>query len=105
MVITNTTSEQVRAMLHDGAELALIDVREEGVFAAGGHPFFPNSVPLSRLELMIGELVPRKSARVVILDGGEEGLAERAATKLAQMGYRSLAIMAGGARAWAAAGF
>src|SRR5207248_1798974 len=58
-----------------------------------------------RLELMIGELVPRKSARVIILDGGEEALADRAAAKLAQMGYRTLAIMAGGARAWAAGGF
>src|SRR5437764_5513498 len=99
------TPAEVRAMLHDGTEIALLDVREEGVFSEAGHPFFANSVPLSRLELMIGEPVPRKSARVVILDGGEEGLAERAAAKLAQMGYRTLAIMAGGARAWAAAGF
>jgi rhodanese-related sulfurtransferase len=94
----------VRAMLRDGAEMVLIDVREEGVFSEEGHPFFANSVPLSRLELMIGELVPRRSARVVVHDGGEEGLAERAAARLAQMGYRDLAIMAGGARAWAASG-
>src|SRR5260370_25629527 len=104
MTITSVLPADVRAMLHDGAEIALIDVREEGVFAEEGHPFFANSVPLSRLELMIGELVPRKTARVVILDGGEEGLAERAAATLAQMGYRTLAIMAGGAPAPAAAG-
>jgi len=95
----------VRAMLRDGAEMALIDVREEGVFSEEGHPFFANSVPLSRLELMIRELVPRKAARIVVHDGGDEGLADRAAAKLALMGYRALAIMAGGARAWAAAGF
>src|ERR1700693_6065572 len=87
----------VRAMLKDGGEIALFDVREEGVFAEEGHPFFANSVPLSRLELMIRDLVPRKSARIVVHDGGPgaldgEGLAERAAGKLAQMGYRNLAI-------------
>jgi len=103
--IASVSPAEVRALLGDGAEMALIDVREEGVFSEEGHPFFANSVPLSRLELMIGELVPRNLARIVIHDGGQEGLAERAAAKLAQMGYRSLAMMAGGSRAWAAAGF
>jgi rhodanese-related sulfurtransferase len=110
MTITSVSPQEVRAMLRDGAEMALIDVREEGVFAEEGHPFFANSVPLSRLELMIRDLVPRASARIVVHDGGPgaldgEGLAERAGGRLAQMGYRNLAIMAGGTRAWAAAGF
>ena len=43
-----------------------------------GHPFFACSAPLSRLELMIGDLVPRKDVPVVVLDGGNEGLAEKA---------------------------
>jgi rhodanese-related sulfurtransferase len=85
--------------------MALIDVREEGVFSEEGHPLFANSVPLSRLELMIRDLVPRMSARIVVLDGGDEDLAERAAARLAEMGYPDVAVMAGGARAWAAAGF
>jgi rhodanese-related sulfurtransferase len=100
---------EVKRMLRDGREMALLDVREEGVFSEAGHPFFANSVPLSRLELMIGNLVPRKQTRIVVHDGGpgapDEGLAERAAAKLALMGYRDVAIMAGGSRAWAAAGF
>src|SRR3954471_12488427 len=97
--------QEVRAMLRDGGEMALLDVREEGVFSEQGHPFFANSLPLSRLELMIRDLVPRKLTRIVVHDGGEEGLADRAATKLALMGYRDIAVMAGGSRAWAAAGF
>jgi rhodanese-related sulfurtransferase len=110
MTIASVSPEEVRAMLRDGAEIALIDVREEGVFSEEGHPFFANSVPLSRLELMIGELVPRKSTRVVVLDGGagsadDADLAERAAAKLAAMGYGNPRVMAGGARGWAAAGF
>jgi rhodanese-related sulfurtransferase len=97
--------EQVRAQLRDSGEMALLDVREEGVFSEEGHPFFANSVPLSRLELMIRDLVPRPLARIVVHDGGAEGLAERAASRLALMGYRHVAVMAGGSRAWAAAGF
>jgi rhodanese-related sulfurtransferase len=96
---------EVRAMLQGGGELALLDVREEGVFSEEGHPFFANSVPLSRLELLIRELVPRITTHLVVLDGGDEGLAERAAARLKQMGYRHVAVMAGGTRAWAAAGF
>jgi rhodanese-related sulfurtransferase len=95
----------VRAMLQDGGEMALFDVREEGVFSEAGHPFFANSLPLSRLELMVRELVPRPSTRIVVHDGGTEALAERAAARLAHMGYQNVAVMTGGAPAWAAAGY
>jgi rhodanese-related sulfurtransferase len=97
--------EEVKAMLRDGGEIALIDVREEGVFSEDGHPFFAHSVPLSRLELMIRDLVPRRGTRLVVLDGGDEGLAGRAAAKLDRMGYDNVAVMKGGSKAWAAAGF
>src|SRR5712671_5917831 len=108
--IAAVSPEEVRAMLRDGAEMALLDVREEGVFSEEGHPFFANSLPLSRLELMIRDLVPRQLSRIVVYDGGPgefdaEGLADRAAAKLSVMGYRNLAVMAGGARAWAGAGY
>ena len=97
--------QEVRAMLGDGGEMALLDVREEGVFSDRGHPFFANSVPLSRLELLIRDRVPRTGTRIVVTDGGDEGLAERAAATLSSMGYRDVAVMAGGARGWAAAGY
>src|ERR1700720_4113502 len=57
---------EVRAMLGDGGEMALLDVREEGVFSEQGHPFFANTVPLSRLELMIRDLGPRLSTPIVV---------------------------------------
>ena len=99
------SAEDARAMLRDGSEIALLDVREEGVFSEDGHPFFANSVPLSRLELLIRDLVPRQLTRIVVYDGGDENLANRAAAKLTRMGYRDVAVMAGGARGWAAAGY
>jgi rhodanese-related sulfurtransferase len=93
----------LRAMIVDGAELALLDVREQGVFGRG-HLLFASCVPLSRLELVIDDLVPRRSVRTVLCDGGD-GLAERAARRLAELGYGDVACLEGGVEAWRAAGF
>jgi rhodanese-related sulfurtransferase len=101
--IPRVSPREVRAMLRDGGEIAFLDVREEGVFANSGHPFFAHSIPLSRIELRIGTLVPRAATRIVLYDG-EDGLAVRAAAVLARLGYRDVAIMAGGAGAWQADG-
>jgi len=84
-------------------EFALLDVREQGVHYQG-HPFFACSLPLSRLELMVDDLVPRRSVPVVLLDDGDEALAARAALKLAALGYTDVAILEGGCAAWQAAG-
>jgi rhodanese-related sulfurtransferase len=96
--------EAVRTMLDDGGELAFLDLREEMVFSDEGHPFFACSLPLSRLELLVRDLVPRRGTRIVLYDG-EDGLSDRAAAKLAQIGYRDVAVMAGGAKGWEAAGY
>ena len=50
----------VSAMLDDGRELALIDVREELTFSQN-HLLWARNVPLSRLELRFARLVPRKA--------------------------------------------
>jgi rhodanese-related sulfurtransferase/predicted metal-dependent enzyme (double-stranded beta helix superfamily) len=85
-----------------GAELAVLDVREEGVHARG-HLFLATSAPLSSLELRIGRLVPRRAARIVLVDD-DENLAQRAACMLRRLGYRDLHVLAGGNAAWQAAG-
>jgi len=97
------TPEALRAALLAREELALLDVREQGVHYRG-HPFFACSLPLSRLELRAGDLVPRKGAPIVLLDGGGEGLAERAAHKLGALGYSRIDILEGGCAAWQASG-
>ena len=84
-------------------ELALLDAREQGVHYRG-HPFFACAAPLSRLELLIDDLVPRRSAPVVFLDGGKEGLAEQAAGRLEALGYGDVSVLEGGCAAWQAAG-
>src|SRR5687768_602239 len=80
------SARRVSELLAGGGELALLDVREQGVHYRG-HPFYACSAPLSRLELIIDDLVPRRSAHIVVLDGGEDGLADRAARKLRELHY------------------
>ena len=80
------SAKRVSERLAQPGELALLDVREQGVHYRG-HPFYACSAPLSRLELMIGDLVPRKSVPIVVLDGGNEGLAEKSLAKLHQLQY------------------
>ncbi len=90
--------------LHDGAEVALIDVREAGEFGEG-HLFFAAPVPYSQLELDIGRLVPRLGTRLVVHDDGTDALATRAIERLEAMGYSNVHLFQGGTRAWAAAGY
>jgi rhodanese-related sulfurtransferase len=97
------TPAQLRERLLAREELALLDVREQGVHYQG-HPFFACALPLSRLELLVRDLLPRRSAPLVLLDGGGEGLAERAAAKLKDFGYTDIDILEGGCAAWKATG-
>src|SRR5438477_2574812 len=87
----------LKRMLGDGAELALIDVREELIFSRG-HLLLARSLPLSRLELKIARLVPRRGTRIVLCDDAD-GLAERAADVLVRGGYRDVCVLAGGVAA------
>jgi rhodanese-related sulfurtransferase len=101
--VTRIGAQALRAMLLDGAELALLDVREERIFSEN-HLLFARSLPLSRLELRMARLVPRKSTRIVLVDDAD-GLAERAATVLQHAAHTSLHMLDGGNAAWEAAGY
>lgn len=97
------SARRVSELLAGSGELALLDVREQGVHYRG-HPFFACSAPLSRLELLIRDLVPRRTVPVVVLDGGDEGLAGKAEEKLKQLGYTDVSILEGGCTGWKRAG-
>jgi len=102
--VQQITPQRVAELLAGPGELALLDVREQGVHYRG-HPFFACSAPLSRLELVIGDLVPRRTAPVVLLDDGKEGLAEQAENKLKELHYSDVSVMSGGTGGWKAAGY
>ena len=89
---------ELQRRLASHGELALLDVREQGVHYRG-HPFYASSAPLSRLEMVISDLVPRRSAPIVVFDAGE-GLAQKAAARLAMLGYTAVQILEGGCDAW-----
>ncbi len=95
--------EELHARLLGEDELALLDLREQGAFGER-HLLYASCLPLSRLELRVGRLVPRRSVPVVLCDGGE-GLAERGAARLAALGYADVRVFAGGVPAWEAAGY
>lgn len=93
----------LKAMIRDENELALLDVREPGQFGAD-HMLHAVPCPYSILETRVLSLVPRKSVRMVLIDAGD-GTAQKAARRLAGMGYTGMSILEGGNAAWAAAGF
>ncbi len=96
-------AEALKSMIGDGEELALLDVRENGEFGLG-HLLFANSMPYSMLEAEIDARVPRRGARIVLADGGD-GIAARAAVRLAAAGYGDVQYLEGGVDAWAKAGY
>ena len=96
------TPAEIRRRLIARQEIALLDLREEDVFAQA-HPLFAASLPLSRLEFEILDRVPRRATPVVLYDDGD-GLAERGKRILDALGYRAVSLLEGGITAWRAAG-
>ena len=79
-------SHTLKQWLHDGGEIALLDVREHGQYGES-HLFYAAPVPYSRLEIDIVRLAPRRGVRVVVYDnGGDDDTAARAARALAALG-------------------
>src|SRR5215470_8287679 len=100
---TPIAAEKLRAMLDDGGELAILDVREELIFSES-HLLHARSAPLSRLELRVPGLVPRRGTRIVLVDDGD-GLVQRAATILADHGYDNVSILVDGIAGWRRDGY
>ena len=98
------TPEDLNAALRDGEELALIDVREQGVFF-DSHLFWAVCIPMSRLELHVQDLVPRAGTRIILCDDGRSSLAEEAIAVLATLGYSNVRMLEGGTSAWGDAGY
>lgn len=92
----------LRGWLADGAELALLDAREEGEFGAS-HLFWAVPCPFSQREIRARALLPRKSVRLVCIDDGR-GVAEALAAWLIADGCTDVSVLDGGTRAWAIAG-
>lgn len=96
-------AQTLKSWLHDGAEIALFDVREHGQYGES-HLFYGITLPYSRLELDVQRLAPRKQVRTVVYDDGH-GVAQAAAQRLEDLGYSNVHVLDGGTAAWQAAGY
>lgn len=96
------TPTELRRRWRANDEVALLDVREEGPYSLS-HPFFAVSLPLSQIELRILDLIPRRTAPVVVYDGGE-GYAERAVPRIRALGYGDVSVLGGGLSGYARVG-
>lgn len=94
----------LKQWLHDGQEVAVLDVREHGQYGEE-HLFYIVSVPYSKLEIEVDRLVPRKNVRMVLV-GDEDGtLSRKALQRLHTLGYQNVHILDGGMSAWKKAGY
>lgn len=91
---------EARRRMAEGA--ILIDVREDGEWEAG-HARGAIHIGKGVIERDIEQKIPDARAEIILYCGGGFRSA-LAASSLQKMGYRNVASMAGGWRAWEAAG-
>ena len=99
--VTEISPEEAAKKLQN-KEAVIVDVREKDEWDEG---HLPHAIHLSRgmLELDIEEKVPDPNA-VIICHCGGGGRSALAAESLRKMGYKNVQSMAGGLKAWKAAG-
>src|SRR6202045_4469285 len=100
--ITEIPPEEAATKLQTG-EAVIVDVRDKDEWE---EEHIPDAINLSRgtIELEIEEEVPDSNA-VIITHCGGGGRSALAAESLQKMGYKNVRSMAGGLKAWKAAGF
>lgn len=100
--MTRICVDDLRSLFQGRDEFAVIDPREEGMFTRG-HLLGASNLPLSRLDILIGEAVPHRTTRIVLTDD-QAGAADRAEQVLAGLGYLDITYLSGGIAAWQASG-
>lgn len=96
------SAQTLRSWLYDGAELALLDVREPGQMILA-HILFSAPLPYTRFEAGLAQLAPNPAVRMVLCDEGD-GVAQRAAARATALGYSNVSCLSGGVASWAEAG-
>jgi rhodanese-related sulfurtransferase len=99
--ITETSPQDAAAKLKTG-EAVIVDVRDKDEW---DEEHIPGAIHVSRgtIELDIEEKVPDTNAMIICHCGGG-GRSALAAESLQKMGYKNVRSMAGGFKAWKAAG-
>jgi len=99
--ITEISPQDAAAKLNSG-DAVVVDVRDQDEWDEG---HIPGAIHMTRgtMELDIEEKVPDQKAMIICHCGGG-GRSALAAETLQKMGYKSVRSMAGGLKAWKAAG-
>jgi len=84
-------------------EIVILDLRDAISFAHA-HVLYAVSLPLTQIELQIKSKVPSFNTLIVLTDD-DGSLVPRAASLLARIGYRNLAVLQGGNQGWRQAGY
>jgi rhodanese-related sulfurtransferase len=103
MIMKHVAPTTLHDWLSDGRELAIIDAREDGEFGAE-HLFWAVPFGMTHRETRAHTLLPRKSVRICVTDDGNH-LAGKLAAWLETAGYTDVWVLAGGTKAWQAAGY
>lgn len=88
--------------LGDGAELAVLDIRDAAIVGYAS-PLFATNLPADRVEAEIDRFVPRLAVRTVLADDGS-GIAATIAERLAKAGRDQVFVLDGGIPAWVEGG-
>ncbi len=96
--IREISAEEVAAKHQSGERFVLIDVREEDEHRESHIPFSKN-MPRGYLEIEIAKQITDPDTAIICHCGGG-GRSALAAKTLQEMGFRNVASMAGGLRAW-----
>ena len=94
-------------MILTNIEFALIDVREQGEFAAS-HILTASCIPLSAMEILVPGMVPRQDTKIVLVGdcfSSRYNLLQRAATCLHELGYKDISFLDGGIENWRNSGY
>ena len=94
--------DQLKTILTDGGEFALLDVRERGRYSRG-HLLLAINLPLAHFELKVRRYVPRPATRILLCDEGD-GLSQRGLDVMSAAGYTDVSIVEDGVVGCAAAG-
>ena len=99
--VTEISPEEAAAKLQNG-EAVIVDVRDKDEF---DESHIPDAVHMSRgmVELEVEEKFPDRNMTIICHCGGG-GRSALAAESLQKMGYKNVRSMAGGFKAWKAAG-
>jgi rhodanese-related sulfurtransferase len=100
--VSTISPPDLAALMASATPHAVLDVRERGAYERA-HIFRTSTLPRRQLETRLPALVTARATPIVLCDA-DGALAPLAAATLAEMGYASVRVLAGGLTAWKAAG-